>query len=153
MVGIVAGFYVASASGARMRSLSEVRAVPGGGLEGDRCFHRTGTFTGSRTRGGEITLMALEALDAIARESGIAIEPADARRNIVTRGLARQDFVGCELCVGAATLRATRVSEPCRHLARRTDERLLKSLVHRSGLQAKILDECLIRLGDPILVS
>lgn len=153
MSGIVAGLYIAPVAGASMRSMTEVRAVPGRGLEGDRYFTGPGTFTGDRKRGSELTLIALEDLTAVQQETGVTIAPGDARRNIVTQQVSFKELVGREFSVGEVALRGTRLSEPCLHLARLTHEKFLKSLVHRSGLQAEILTQGLIRLGDPILVS
>jgi MOSC domain-containing protein YiiM len=153
MTGLVAALYVAPDKGAPMRALTEVRAVPGRGLEGDRYFSGAGTFTGDPRRDSEVTLMALEDLDAMERETGVRLSPGDVRRNVVTQGADLRALVGLEFSLGAVRLRAMRLSEPCRHLARLTDERILKGLVHRSGLQAQILTEGVVRVGDAIVID
>jgi MOSC domain-containing protein YiiM len=153
MTGVVAGLYVAPDKGAPMRALTEVRAVPGKGLEGDRYFAGAGTFTGDQRRDSEVTLMAVEDLHAMERETGVKLSPGDVRRNVVTEGADLRALVGREFSLGSVRLRAIRLSEPCRHLARLTDERVLKGLVHRSGLQAKILTEGVIRTGDAIVIG
>ncbi len=71
MTGVVTGLYVAPDKGAPMQALTEVRAVPGKGLEGDRYFSGAGTFTGDPRRDSEVTLMALEDLHAMERETGV----------------------------------------------------------------------------------
>jgi MOSC domain-containing protein YiiM len=153
MTGLVAALYVAPDKGAPMHALTEVRAVPGRGLEGDRYFSGAGTFTGDPRRDSEVTLMALEDLDAMERETGVRVSPGDVRRNVVTQGADLRALVGLEFSLGAVRLRAMRLSEPCRHLARLTDERILKGLVHRSGLQAQILTEGVVRVGDAIVIG
>ena len=153
MTGLVAGLYVAPDKGAPMRAVTEVRAVPGRGLEGDRYFDGTGTFTGDPRRDSEVTLMALEDLDAMERETGVRLSPGDVRRNVVTQGADLRALVGLDFSLGAVRLRAMRLCEPCRHLARLTDERILKGLAHRSGLQAQILTEGVVRVGDAIVVG
>lgn len=55
------------------------------------------------------------------KETGVTLAPQDVRRNVVTQGLALRDLVGREFKVGEVRLRGTRLSEPCRHLARLTD--------------------------------
>jgi MOSC domain-containing protein YiiM len=150
-MGVVAGLYLTPEAGAPMQALTEARAVPGKGLEGDRYYRQAGTFTGDEKRGSELTLIALEDLEAVARETGVAIAPADARRNVLTRGVSLRDLVGRRFNVGEVLLRGARLSEPCRHLAELTDPRTLRGLVHRSGLQADILTEGVVRVGDPIL--
>jgi MOSC domain-containing protein YiiM len=153
MTGVVTGLYVAPDKGAPMHALTEVRAVPGKGLEGDRYFSGAGTFTGDPRRDSEVTLMAVEDLQALARETGVKLSPGDVRRNVVTEGTDLRMLVGREFRLGTVRLRATRLSEPCRHLARLTDERVLKGLVHRSGLQAQILTEGVIRVGDTLALG
>jgi MOSC domain-containing protein YiiM len=153
MPGVVSGLFVAPEKGAPMQALAEVRAVPGRGLEGDRYFSGNGTFTGDHRRDSEVTLMALEDLRAMERETGVTLAPGDVRRNVVTEGVDLRALVGLEFNVGAVRLRATRLSEPCRHLARLTDERILKGLVHRSGLQVQVLTEGVVRVGDAIVMG
>jgi MOSC domain-containing protein YiiM len=153
MSGVVAGLYIAPDKGAPMRALAEVRAVPGRGLEGDRYFLGAGTFTGDQRRDSEVTLMALEDLQAMEEETGVKLSPGDVRRNVVTESVDLRALVGHEFRVGTVRLRATRLSEPCRHLATLTDGRVLKGLAHRSGLQAQILTEGVIRLGDVIMIG
>jgi hypothetical protein len=75
MTDLVAALYVAPDKGAPMRALTEVRAVPGPGLEGDRYFSGAGTFTGDPRRDSEVTPMALEGLDAMERETGVRLSP------------------------------------------------------------------------------
>ena len=51
-----------------------------------------------------MTLVEMEAIEAVMRESGVDITPGDARRNLITRGIALNDLVGREFRVGEATL-------------------------------------------------
>ena len=97
--------------------------------------------------------MAVEDLRTMERETGVTLEPGDVRRNVVTQGADLRALVGREFSLGTVRLRATRLSEPCRHLARLTDDRVLKGLVHRSGLQAQILTEGVVRVGDAIVID
>jgi MOSC domain-containing protein YiiM len=97
--------------------------------------------------------MALEDLNALEHETSVKLSPGDVRRNVVTEGTDLRALVGLEFRLGEVRLRATRLSEPCRHLARLTDARILKGLVHRSGLQAQILTEGVVRVGDAIVTG
>jgi MOSC domain-containing protein YiiM len=148
--GVVAGLYLAGGAGEPMQGVPEAQAVAGKGLEGDRYFLRAGTYTDDPKRGCQLTLIALEALLAVEQETGTAVGPAGARRNVVTRGISLNELVGREFRAGDARLRGIRLSEPCRHLAQLSGISL-RSLAHRSGLQAEILVSGPIRQGDPIL--
>jgi MOSC domain-containing protein YiiM len=133
-----------------MEELAEVKAVAGRGLEGDRYFNKEGSFSETPGTGREVTLIESEAIDALARDYKLELKPGDARRNIVTRGIALNHLVGKEFRVGEVKLKGVRLNEPCNHLASLTDDKVKQGLVHRGGLRAEILDDGTIRVGDPI---
>src|SRR5215510_11513792 len=99
--GTVVGIFVASHAAEPLVSLAEVRAIPGKGLEGDRYFKASGTFSGNGGTGREVTLIESEALQALERDYEVALEPPAARRNLVTRGIALNHLVGREFHIGA----------------------------------------------------
>lgn len=134
-----------------MRSLEEARAVSGKGLEGDRYFHTTGTYSGKPGAGREVTFIEIEAIEALPRESGITIVAGEARRNVVTRGIALNHLVGREFRVGEARFRGIRLCEPCTHLEGLSGAGLKAALHHRGGLRADIVGEGTIRVGDMIV--
>lgn len=148
--GSVAGIYIAPEGSAPMRSLDEVRAVAGLGLEGDRYATKAGTYSSKPAPGRQVTLIESEAVAAAEHEYDVSIEPGATRRNIVTAGVALNHLVGKEFCVGEVTLKGIRLCEPCAHMARLTEKGALKALIHRGGLRAEIVTEGVIRVGDPI---
>ena len=87
---------------------------------------------------------------ALQRDYQVEIDPGEARRNIVTRGVPLNQLVGREFEVGATRLRGTRLCEPCSHLEGLTRKGVVRGLVHRGGLRADILAEGTIRVGDDI---
>ena len=133
-----------------MVAVTEVYAVPGRGLDGDRYFHRTGTWSGRRGSGTEVTLVELEVLEDLGRDHGIFLNPQDPRRNIITRGISLNDFVGREFHVGEVILRGVGLCEPCAHLERATQSGVVRALVHRGGLRAQILASGMIKVDDLI---
>jgi MOSC domain-containing protein YiiM len=151
--GSVAGIYIADSGGEPMRSLAEVRAIAGSGLEGDRYATRAGTYSSKPAPGREVTLIESEAVQAAEHEYGVRIDPGAARRNIVTSGVALNHLVGKEFRVGEVTLKGIRLCEPCAHLANLTQKGALKALIHRGGLRAEIVTEGTIRVGDEIQES
>lgn len=133
-----------------MVSVKEVHAIPGKGLEGDRYFTQTGTYSKKPRPDREVTLIEVEAIEALAREYKIALEPGAARRNIVTRGVPLNHLVGREFRVGDVTVRGLRLCEPCAHLERLSHSGVREALIHRGGLRAQILTDGTIRVGDSI---
>lgn len=150
MSGHVVSLHVADAASAPMKSVEEVRAWPGRGLEGDRYFRKAGTFSAKDGADREITLVETEALEALLRDYGVALEPGETRRNVATRGVPLNHFVGRVFRVGGATARGLRLCEPCTHMERLSGKRIRAGLVHRGGLRARLLSEGTIRVGDEV---
>ena len=146
--GTVVSIHLAETAAEPMVPVKEVRAIPGKGLEGDRYFNHTGTYSKKSGADREVTLIEVEAIEALKREYGIALEPGAARRNIVTRGVPLNHLVGRKFRVGDVTLRGLRLCEPCAHLERLSHSGVREALIHRGGLRAQILTDGLIRVGD-----
>jgi MOSC domain-containing protein YiiM len=149
-MGSVVGIFIAPTAEAAVEPRDEVMAVAGRGLEGDRYFDGTGTYSQTPGTGRNVTLIESEALDAAAKDYGVDLPPGASRRNIVTEGIALNHLVGKEFTVGAVRLKGTRLCEPCSHLAKLTGKPVVKALIHRAGLRADILEGGPIRLGDEI---
>jgi len=153
--GSVVAISIAKTASEPMVSVEQAKAVAGRGLEGDRYFLRQGTFTDNpNTTGRQVTLIESEAVDALERDYGVKIEPAAARRNIVTSGVPLNHLLGKEFSVGGVRLRGVRLDEPCNHMASLVDEankdKIRLGLMHRGGLRADILNDGTIRVGDTI---
>ncbi|HET7876378.1 MAG TPA: MOSC domain-containing protein [Methylomirabilota bacterium] len=158
--GNVVSIHIARDASVPMESLTQVRAVPGRGLEGDRYFQGRGTYSPRASVGGrEVTLIESESVEALfggimnadGQTLGIKLAPGDARRNIVTVGVPLNHLVDREFWVGEVLLRGTRLCEPCKHLEGLTQQGVLGGLIHRGGLRARILNEGTIHVGDAIL--
>jgi MOSC domain-containing protein YiiM len=133
-----------------MKSVREVRALAGQGLEGDRYALKLGTYSNQPGSGRDVTLIEMEALEALKGDYQITLEPGSTRRNIVTRGVALNHLVGVEFTVGDAILRGTRLCDPCAHMEKLTVKGAMRGLIHRGGLRAEIIRGGVIRIGDPV---
>src|SRR5215467_9768028 len=157
--GTVASIHIASGASAPMQSITEVRAFPGRGLEGDRYFAGTGFYSKKSSYGGrEVTLIEVEAVEALfggvlnaaGERFGIKLAAAGTRRNIATSSVPLNHLVDREFWVGAVLMRGTRLCEPCKHLEDLTQPGVLSGLIHRGGLRALILNEGVIRVRDVV---
>jgi MOSC domain-containing protein YiiM len=135
---------------ASLESVAEARVVPGKGIEGDRYFDGSGTWSNHPGNGREVTLIEIEALEALARESEIQLGPGDSRRNLLTRGVPLNHLVGREFRVGEVRLKGMRLCEPCEHLEGLTRKGVKAGLAHRGGLRAEAISAGTIRAGDSI---
>ncbi len=148
--GNIISIHVAKTGGAPMESITHALVVAGRGLQGDRYYEKLGTYSNHPGSGREVTLIESEALEALKRDYGVDIEPAQARRNLVTRAVALNHLVGREFTVGEARLRGTRLCDPCAHLESLTARGVLRGLIHRGGLRAEVVSGGMIRVGDSV---
>ena len=157
--GHVVSIHLAAEASVPMQSITEVRAFPGRGLEGDRYFAGTGFYSQKSSYGGrEVTLIEIEAVEALfggvlnaaGERFGIKLAAADTRRNIVTSSVPLNHLVDREFWVGSVLMRGTRLCEPCKHLDDLTQHGVMSSLIHRGGLRALILSEGVIRISDAV---
>ena len=152
--GTVDSLYIGPRPKEPMQRVDEVRAVAGKGLEGDRYFNLAGSFSEKEhLPKREVTLIESEAIEAAGAEAGLDLDPADTRRNLVTRGVPLHHLVDVEFTVGEVRLRGVKLAEPCAHLARVAGKGLLKPLIHRGGLRAQLLSDGVIHEGDMVRPS
>ncbi|HEX2240131.1 MAG TPA: MOSC domain-containing protein [Actinomycetota bacterium] len=148
--GEVVGINIGAEGGRPLHAVDEVEAIPGKGLEGDRYAEKSGTYSQREGARRQLTLIESEAIESVARDYGIKLNPWDTRRNIVTRGVALNHLVGKTFQVGEVEVRALQLCEPCRHLESLTQKGVRRAFVHRGGLNAEILTTGRIKVGDPI---
>lgn len=122
--------------------VDEVAVVAGQGLRGDRHFHGEGAPPGQA-----LTLIEAEALE------NVALSSAQSRRQVVVRGVRLNDLVGKHFRVGEVECLGVELCEPCLHLEQMTRPGIIKQLIHRAGLNADILNDGEIRVGDPVVID
>ncbi len=127
--------------------VERVEAHAGKGLQGNRYYWEGG----GAPAGNALTLIAAEALDAFTEETGIPLSAQESRRNVVTRGLDLNALVGKRFRVGNVECLGIELCEPCDHLQAMTRPGVLRGMVHRAGLNADILTDGEIAVGDPVV--
>ena len=100
----------------------------------------------------------------IAAEAGGQPHPVDVAALVAGRGIVGDryyrgigtfseklnDLVGHRFRVGDAVLEDVTLCEPCAHLATQLGTDVVKSMVHRAGLRARIISGADIRPGDVV---
>ena len=147
----VVSLHIAPTGAATMQSVDQVRAVAGRGLEGDRYFSKLGTYSNDPGTGRHVTLIEIEAIEALKREYDLDMAPGLSRRNMVTRGVALNHLVGREFTIGEVVLRGMRLCEPCAHPEKLTRQGVMRGLIHRGGLRAEIVSGGTIHIDDSIV--
>jgi MOSC domain-containing protein YiiM len=149
--GTVEAIFVAARAGERPQPIPAAELVPGRGVRGDRYFAGAGEFSERPGNGRDLTLIEAEAIEGLAAEHGIEIEPGEARRNVLTRGIDLNALVGRRFQVGEVECRGDRRCDPCSHLEKLNRPGVLRGLVDRGGLRADVLSAGTIRPGDEVI--
>ena len=124
-----------------VRSVDAIQAIAGKGVEGDRYFFADGAKPG----------LALSLVESeVVADVGLAT--GQTRRQITTSGVRLNDLIGKRFRVGPVLCRGIEICEPCLHLQDLTRPGIIKDLVHRGGLNADILTDGTISVGDEIVV-
>ena len=150
--GKVEAIAIAATASGPMRLVEEAQALAGRGLAGDRYAAKAGTFTpaGGSGHGYDLTLIQAEVLDELVLPEDDRLGYAEARRNLITRGVDLNALVGRPFRVGKVECFGQRLCEPCSHLERLTAKGVLRGLIHRGGLRADIVSDGHIRVGSAI---
>ncbi|MDP2606655.1 MAG: MOSC domain-containing protein [Deltaproteobacteria bacterium] len=151
--GKVISIHIAAIAAAPVKSVPEVIALAGRGLEGDRYAAKLGTFSKDPGSGRDVTLIESEAIEALKRDYQVELGASESRRNIVTQGISLNHLVDKEFRVGEVVLRGTRLCEPCAHMEKLTVKGALRGLIHRGGLRTEIVKGGTIRVGDSVIVA
>ena len=121
--------------------VESVQAVAGQGLVGDR-YANAGPEPGRA-----LTLIEAEVLE------DVGLTGTQSRRQVVVRGVRLNDLVGKRFRVGEVECYGVELCEPCLHLQELTRPGIIKELVHRAGINADILSDGTISVGDAVVVD
>ena len=153
--GTLLHIHICEAASFEMEELAEASCIAGRGIEGDRYFLGTGTYS-PKPDVREVTLFEIETLEALARNDPplqggpLTLLPEDHRRNLTVRGVPLNHLVGRTFRVGEVVLRGGRLNFPCKYLDELLGQPLFLPLYNRSGLNCSIVAGGTIRRGDTI---
>ncbi|NJO04258.1 MAG: MOSC domain-containing protein [Chloroflexaceae bacterium] len=151
--GTVVALHIAGSASQPMQTVTQLEAVAGEGIVGDRYRDKTGTYSDRPQPGRHITLIEEEMLQMLLDEHGISFAPEESRRNVTTRGIHLNDLVGKTFQIGTVRCQAIRLCDPCNYLQELTGKPVLRPLVDRGGLRADVIAGGIIRVGDQIVVA
>jgi MOSC domain-containing protein YiiM len=136
---MVEAIHLGAARERELRTVDSVRAAAGQGLEGDRHFHPEGAKPGQA-----LTLVEAEVVE------DVGLPPGGTRRQLTVRGVRLNDLVGKRFRVGSVECYGVELCEPCRHLESLTRPGIIRELAHRAGINADILGDGTISVGDEV---
>ena len=136
----VEAIHVRAPDETEVREVGVVDAIAGKGLDGDRYFFADGARPG-------LALTLIEG-DVV---RGAGLEPGSTHRQVTVTGAGLNDLVGKKFRVGSVECYGVMLCEPCLHLQELTRPGIVKELVHRAGLNADILTDGSISVGDEVV--
>ncbi len=146
--GKVVAIYICPTAGAPMQPVTEVEAIAGVGLKGDRYCTGKGSWNKGEVGKRQVTLMNARFFD----RSGFY--PADSRRNIFTDDVELMALIGTEFWIGSTVLRGVEYCAPCDR-----PDNLSGSIGFRQafqdcgGLVAEVIVSGIIRRGCGICLA
>jgi|SRR5689334_18135987 len=123
-----------------VHAVETVEAVAGKGLTEDRYYFADGAGPGLA-----LTLIEAEVV------ADVGLEPGQTRRQLTVSGPGLLDLVGKRFRVGDVECFGVEICAPCLHLQELTRPGMIKELVHRAGLNADILTDGTISIGDEVV--
>lgn len=143
--------FISAARGLPMRRVSEVEAIAGSGLSGDR--YQTGKGYYSRADPCQVTLIETEALEIMQALFRVRVSCGEHRRNLVTSGVPLRELAGWTFRIGEVRLLYERPRPPCGYLERITQKGMTRALGEGAGICAQIQTSGWIREGDAITLG
>lgn len=151
MGGVIEKIFITSRGGDPVQARTEVGAVAGRGLGGDRYLERTGYWTSVDEC--EVTLIEGEGLDEITSTTPLRVLHGEHRRNLVTRGIELMSLRGQRFRIGEAILEYDRPRPPCTYIQGLTGQPgLTAALGRRGGICVRVVKSGRIRVQDPIVI-
>lgn len=147
MKGVVREICIADAKGEPMRDVSEVTAIAGQGLKGDRYARGEGSFNNGTQGTRQVTLMNA----TFFQESDITF--SESRRNLLVEGVELMWLIGREFQVGTAKLRGVKYCDPCERPNRLSGNpaSFKHAFSDRGGLLAEVIETGVIRVGGQVI--
>jgi MOSC domain-containing protein YiiM len=123
-----------------MIEVPAIECVARRGIRGDRYFDFKDDYK------GQITFFSLDVFEQLCTALGLHdYSPAAARRNVITRGVDLNDFIGKEFEVQNVRFYGTQESAPCYWMDGAFAPGAKEFLKGRGGLRAKILNDGEVR--------
>jgi hypothetical protein len=145
---IVLSLRIAATASEPMTALTTAHLVPSRGIEGDRYYYGTGSFSSGDLPGYEISLIEEDMYRELEIEALLMGNMKTLRRNIIVSGCSLAELIEQPFQIGTVLLRGV-VPRRLRHLSR---ERLAQTRFN-TGRGAQVLSEGSICVGDEVRLA
>jgi MOSC domain-containing protein YiiM len=121
------------------------------GVVGDRYFNAPAH------RRASVTVIGADALDAVAAELGVSIDPVATRRNIVLRGVDVDALRGVRFSLdsgsGPVLFQGNRPANPCAWMDHELAPGAFRAMRGRGGVRCEPLSDGTLSVGDAVLTT
>jgi MOSC domain-containing protein YiiM len=148
--GTLVGIYTTAEAGKPLEASTELRAIEGVGLEGDRYATESGTYSNRKGPHRQVTFIEREVIANVNTENEVELAENETRRNLVTEGVPLLHLIGKTFRVGDVVFRGIKSCPPCAYLEQHTRSGVRAALENRGGLRAEIVQGGTLRIGDEI---
>ena len=101
----------------------------------------------------QLSLIESENIDNYNTKFGLDISYVDFRRNIITKGIRLNNFVGKKFKIGNVKVEGIDLCRPCKHLSEMLNQdNIIKEFLKKGGLRCQILSSSIIHNGDEIKI-
>ncbi len=119
-----------------MTEVPQIECVAGSGIRGDRYFNHKPDYK------GQITFFAFETHERITEHFDLhGVEPSVYRRNLITRGVDLNTFIGREFEVQGVRFFGVEEAKPCLWMNQAVADGVEAALRGHGGLRARILSD------------
>jgi MOSC domain-containing protein YiiM len=141
----VVAIHTASRSQGLVVAHTEIEAVAGKGLVGDRHFDHYSK--------GQITVVSNDELALAEADLGYPIAPGSTRRNVTVSGLQLPRTPGSRLRLGEVVVEVYRDASPCTTMEGSVGPGAQAALRGRAGVRGMIVEGGTLRVGDPVQLA
>lgn len=152
--GTVVSLHSAPRAMLPMREFPFLELIEGHGVKGDRYANGLGYLSDKLENFGilayrQVSFFEEEALAMLWEKHSIRLSANEHRRNITTRGVDLNAFIGRRFRVGDCICEGS-LTPLCKHLEEVTGHPIAPLLIRRGGLNARIIRGGILRPGDTI---
>jgi len=123
-------------------AVAQAECVAGEGIRGDRYFAHKKDYK------GQITFFEWEVYEALRQVCDVYdLSPAAFRRNVITRGMRLNDWIGHRFSMQGIVFEGTQECSPCYWMNTAFHPKAEDALRGRGGLRAKILTSGILQTG------
>ena len=162
MIGIVRGIFICPTAGEPMQRITQVAAIAGQGLQGDRYSTGWGSFNNKKPWWWSIPFIHWIFKKKQKRQvtlinytffEGSGFEFQDSRRNLIVEGVELMSLIGQKFRVGTARFRGMKYCDPCNRPSKLSGKQLSfkEAFLDRGGIIAEVIEGGTIMWGDKVI--